>query len=119
MTRNNKIFLTEFVDETLIVSPRGGIRSAPYQQMQLEANVINQLLTTRPGLKNVIVDVGATDAMDSIIISCVSSICRAAKGKAVICHCSDAMLKVLTEMSLTKVWPYFATRAEAEAHIRT
>jgi pSer/pThr/pTyr-binding forkhead associated (FHA) protein len=113
LTRNNRIFPVEFVGETIIVSPRGGIRNAPYQQMQLEANIITQLLQTRPGLKNVVVDVGATDAMDSIIISCVSMICRSARHKASICHCSVAMLDVLTDMSLTKVWPYFETRQDA------
>lgn len=117
MTRNNRIFPVEYAGETVIVSPRGGIRTASYQQMQLEANIITQMLQTRPNLRNVIVDVGVTDAMDSIIISCVSSICRAAKRKAAICHCSEAMLSVLTDMSLTKVWPYFATREEAIAHI--
>lgn len=119
MTRNNRIFPVEFVGETIIVSPRGGIRTAPYQQMQLEANIITQLLQTRPGLQNVVVDVGATDAMDSIIISCISAICRSARQKAAICHCSEAMLSVLTDMSLTKVWPYFATREEALQHVTT
>src|SRR5690606_20505838 len=97
LTRNNRIFPVEFVGETIIVSPRGGIRNAPYQQMQLESNIITQLLQTRPELKNVVVDVGATDAMDSIIISCVSAICRAARNKAAICHCSEAMLGVLND----------------------
>lgn len=119
LTRNNKIFPVVFDGETIIVSPCGGIRTASYQQMQLEANVITQLLQTRPALRNVIVDVGATDAMDSIIISCVSAMCRAAKQKAAICHCSDAMLEVLTDMSLTKVWPYFPTRDEAVAHVNS
>lgn len=119
LTRNNRIFPVEFVGETVIVSPRGGIRSAPYQQMQLEANIITQILSTRPAMKNVIVDVGATDAMDSIVISCVSSICRSARRKAAICHCSDAMLEVLNDMSLTKVWPYFETRAAAIAYVQS
>jgi hypothetical protein len=117
LTRNNRIFPVEFAGETIIVSPRGGIRTAPYQQMQLESNIITQLLQTRPALKNVIVDVGVTDAMDSIIISCVGAICRSARQKAAICHCSDAMLGVLTDMSLTKVWPYFSTREEALAYV--
>lgn len=117
LTRNNRIFPAEYLDETLIVSPRGGIRNAPYQQMQLESNIITQLLQTRPGLKNVIVDVGATDAMDSIIISCVSAICRSARHKAAICHCSEAMLGVLTDMSLTKVWPHFDSRDEALEYV--
>lgn len=117
MTRNNRIFPVEFAGDTVIVSPRGGIRSAPYQQMQLESNIITQMLTTRPQLQNVIVDVGATDAMDSIIISCVSSICRSARKKAAICHCTEAMLEVLNDMSLTKVWPHFSTRDEALAYV--
>src|SRR5690606_30979601 len=82
LTRNNRIFPVEFIGETIVVSPRGGIRNAPYQQMQLESNIITQLLQTRSELKNVVVDVGATDAMDSIIISCVSAICRSARNRA-------------------------------------
>jgi pSer/pThr/pTyr-binding forkhead associated (FHA) protein len=119
MTRNNRIFPVEFQGETLIVSPRGGIRTAPYQQMQLESNVITQLLTTRMHLKNVVVDVSHTDAMDSIVISCVSAICRSARHRAALCHCTDAMLAVLNDMSLTRIWPHFATREEAVTYVQS
>ena len=119
LTRNNRIFPVSFEEDTVIVRPQGGIRTASYQQMQLESNTITQLLMTRPNLQNVIVDVGNTDAMDSIIISCVSAICRAAKGRAALCNCSPAMLSVLTDMNLTNVWPHLQTREEAVAYVRS
>ena len=118
LTQNNRIFPVAFENETVIVRSIGGIRTAPYQQMQLESNTITQLLMTRPQFRNVIVDVGATDAMDSIIISCISAMCRAAKNRAALCHCSPAMLAVLNDMNLTKVWPNFETSEEAVAYVR-
>ncbi len=113
LTRNNKIFPATIAPPVLIVEPRGGIRSAGYQQIQLESNIITQLLITRPALPNLLVDISRADAMDSIVMNAVMVMCRAAKGKAAICNASSAMLEVLSEISLTKVWPHFPTREDA------
>jgi anti-anti-sigma regulatory factor len=101
----------------VIVEPQGGVRSSGYQQIQLESNIITQLLKTRSKLSHVVVDIHHADAMDSIIINAVMAMCRAAKGKAVICNASESMLGVLSELSLTKVWPHFSTREEALQHV--
>jgi anti-anti-sigma regulatory factor len=117
LTRNNRIFPVTIASPVVIVEPQGGVRSSGYQQIQLESNIITQLLKTRSKLSHVVVDIHHADAMDSIIINAVMAMCRAAKGKAVICNASESMLGVLSELSLTKVWPHFTTREEALQHI--
>ncbi|MCA9026065.1 MAG: FHA domain-containing protein [Planctomycetaceae bacterium] len=113
LTRNNKIFPSQIEPPVLIVKPQGGIRSSGYQQIQLESNIITQLLITRPSLPNLVVDISNADVMDSIIMNAMMAMCRAAKGRAAICNASSGILELLSEISLTKVWPHFPTREDA------
>lgn len=117
LTRNNKIFPATICRPVMIVEPRGGIRSAAYQEIQLESNIITQLLKTRSQLPHLVVDIYHADAMDSIMINSIMAMCRAAKGKAAICNGAETMLTVLNDMNLTKVWPHFATREEALQYV--
>ncbi|MGD9855209.1 MAG: FHA domain-containing protein [Planctomycetaceae bacterium] len=117
LTRNNKIFPVTISSPVVIVEPRGGVRSFGYHELQLESNIVTQLLKTRTRLSHLVVDIQHADAMDSIMINAIMAMCRAAKGKAVICNASESMLTVLSEMNLTRLWPHFSTRAEALAYV--
>ncbi len=118
LTRNNKIFPSIIDPPVLIVQPQGGIRSTGYQQIQLESNIITQLLITRASLPNLVVDISNADVMDSIIMNAMMAMCRAAKGRAAICNASEGILEILSEISLTKVWPHFPTREEAINYVK-
>ncbi|MCA9077298.1 MAG: FHA domain-containing protein [Planctomycetaceae bacterium] len=117
LTRNNKIFPAVIDPPVIIVRPQGGIRSTGYQQIQLESNIITQLLITRPSLPHLVIDISDADVMDSIIMNSIMAMCRAAKGRAAVCNASSAMLSILSEISLTKVWPHFATREDALEYV--
>ncbi len=112
LTRNHKIFPIELVGNTVVVRARGGIRTAPYQEIQLEANAVTSIISTR-GFSNVVVDLQHADAMDSIVINAIMSFCRGALGKAALCCASDSMREVIAQMTLTRLWPLYATREEA------
>ncbi|MBX3436000.1 MAG: FHA domain-containing protein [Planctomycetaceae bacterium] len=117
LTRNNKIFPVTISSPVVIVEPRGGVRSFGYQEIQLESNIVTQLLKTRSNLSHVVVDIHRADAIDSIMINSIMAMCRAAKGRAAICNASDSMLSILSDMSLTRLWPHFPTREEALQHV--
>lgn len=117
LTRNNKIFPVTISSPVMIVEPRGGVRSCGYHELQLESNIVTQLLKTRNQLPHLVVDIHHADAMDSIMINAIMAMCRAARGKAVICNASETMLAVLSEMNLMRLWPHFTTREEALQHV--
>ncbi len=112
LTRNHKIFPIELVGPTVVVRAKGGIRTAPYQAIQIEANTVTQIIVAR-GFQNVVVDLNYADAMDSIIINAVMAFCRAAHGKAALCCASESMRQVISTMSLTRLWQLYPTREEA------
>ncbi len=117
LTRNNKVFPVTISSPVVIVEPQGGVRSAGYQELQLESNIVTQLLKTRSKLPHLVVDIHQADVMDSIMVNSVMAMCRAAKGRAVICNASEDMLSILSEMNLTRLWPHFSTREEALQHV--
>jgi anti-anti-sigma regulatory factor len=117
LTRTNRIFPVQLLPQVMVVMPVGGIRTASYQDIQLESNIVTQILHTRASLPHVVVDLQQADAIDSIVINAVMAMCRAAAGKSALCGGAGKVVDVLAEMNLTRLWPHFATRDEALRHV--
>lgn len=117
LTRLHRIFSVAWDGDTLIVTPQGRSRDFRYQDIQLEANCIIQILRTQ-SFRNVLVDFHLVRLSGSLIIDALTQFCRAAQGVGAICECSPEQLQSLQDMNLLSLWPYYPTRAEAVRALR-
>jgi anti-anti-sigma factor len=119
MVKHLKLFEVEQVGETVIVSPRGQANGFRYHDLHAEANSVRGFLL-QPGRRNVIMDMSQMEYCGSEFIGSLVSMLRESRnrgGKSVFCRANPQMHKVLDNMSLFKLWPYFATREEALAAV--
>lgn len=110
-----KIFQVEQAGETVILTPEGETASFRYRDLQAEANSLRAHLG-KPGNLNLIVDLRNMQYFGSEFIGALVSMLRevrARKGRAAFCAATEQMMQVLQNMSLFKLWPYYATRDEA------
>lgn len=112
VVKANRIFRAELYGDAVIVSPLGDFRDFYYQDIQVESNRINQLLTAFP-YKHVIIDFSQVPLIGSIILDACIAFCRNAKGKAALCSGSPDMWGIVQQMNLHSIWPCFNTRTEA------
>lgn len=121
MVKHLKIFELERVGDTVVVCPIGEGSAFRYHDLHLEANSVRGFLL-QSGNKHLIVDMQRMDYCGSEFIGALISMLRETRtrgGKAMFCAARPEMLQVLENMSLFKLWPHFATRAEALASIQT
>ncbi|WP_437204667.1 STAS domain-containing protein [Planctomicrobium sp. SH664] len=114
-----KIFTIERLENTLVVCPHGEGSAFRYQDLHLEANTIRGHMM-KPGIKNLVVDLGDLDYFGSEFIGALVSMLRETRsrgGKACFCRAKPQMLQVLQNMSLFKLWPHYETRDEALAGV--
>jgi anti-anti-sigma factor len=112
-----KIFQLEQTGPTVVVTPEGDGSAFRYQDLHVEVNAIRSHML-KPGQKNLIVDLHKMDYFGSEFIGALVSMLRETKmrgGLACFCDASPQMQQVLQNMSLFKLWPHFASRAEALA----
>jgi anti-anti-sigma factor len=110
-----KIFTTESLGNTLIVTPQGEGSAFRYQDLHLEANTIRGLLA-KPGVRFLVIDLSQMDYFGSEFIGALVSLLRETRtrgGKACFCAAKPQMLQVLQNMSLFKLWPHYESRDEA------
>jgi anti-anti-sigma factor len=119
MVKHLKLFEVEQVGDTVIVSPRGQANGFRYHDLHVEANSVRGFLL-QPGRRNVVMDMSQMEYCGSEFIGSLVSMLRETRnrgGKSVFCRANPQMHKVLDNMSLFKLWPYFATRDEALAAV--
>jgi anti-anti-sigma factor len=110
-----KIFSTEQIGETLVVTPEGDGSAFRYQDLHLEANTVRGHLM-KPGIRFLIIDLRNMEYFGSEFIGALVSMLREMRtrgGKACFCGATPQMLQVLQNMSLFKLWPHFENREEA------
>jgi len=115
MVKHLKLFQIEQIGDTVIVSPQGQGLGFRYQDLHVEANAVRGHLL-KAGKCNLIMDMVAMDYCGSEFIGSLISMLRETRnrgGKAVFCRANGNMHKVLDNMSLFRLWPYFATRDAA------
>ncbi|MEZ6067949.1 MAG: FHA domain-containing protein [Planctomycetaceae bacterium] len=117
ITRLHRCFRVEWDGDTLIVIPQGRSRDFRYQDIQREASAVVSILKTA-GFENVLIDFSAVRLCGSLIIDSVTQFCRAVRGAAALCCCSQEQLSSLADLNLINLWPCHATRADAIHSLR-
>jgi pSer/pThr/pTyr-binding forkhead associated (FHA) protein len=117
ITKLHNCFRVEWDGETLIVSPQGRARDFRFQDVQREASVVISILKTN-GFHNVLVDFSAVRLSGSLIIDSVTQFCRAAKGTAALCGCSEEQRSSLKDLNLLNLWPQYPDRRAALLALR-
>jgi anti-anti-sigma factor len=115
MVKHLKLFRVEQVNETVVVCPQGQGSGFRYQDLHVESNVVRNHLLKTPKC-NLVIDLGEMDYCGSEFIGSLVSMLRETRnrgGRALFCTANPHIHKVLENMSLFKLWPYFATRDEA------
>jgi anti-anti-sigma factor len=114
------IFKIEPIAKTLIVSPIADGCSFRYQQLHIEANHLQRKFETK-AFDNLVMDLENLNYFGTELIGVMIRLARSVTnigGRSAFCAPSPRMLEVLESMRLTKLWPIFATRAEAIQHVR-
>jgi anti-anti-sigma factor len=114
-TRHNKVFRTERMGATLIVTPLGDASDFHYDVVHTEANKVRRLLDN-DAFANIVVDLGNAPFFGAVTINVVVAVSRIASnrgGRAVLCNASEKTRGVLQSMKLLELWPHFETRADA------
>ncbi|MFO1093238.1 MAG: STAS domain-containing protein [Planctomycetaceae bacterium] len=115
MVKHLKLFRVQQVSETVVVCPQGQGSGFRYQDLHVEANAIRNHLLKTPKC-NLIVDLGEMDYCGSEFIGSLVSMLRETRnrgGAALFCAANPHIHKVLENMSLFKLWPYFPNRDDA------
>ena len=114
------IFRVEMIGSVLVVTPAGDASTFRYQELHQEANTIRGEIA-RQGIKKFAVDLSEMEYFGSEFIGALVSMLRETRlrgGKGCFCAANGEMLKVLQNMSLFKLWPYFETLDEGLASLQ-
>ena len=115
-----KIFEVEQDGVVAVLTPVGDASAFRYQDLQMEANAIRGQIG-QGKITHLAIDLSKLDYFGSEFIGSLVSMARETRnrrGAACMCAASEQMQEVLQNMSLAKLWPYFATREEALAHLQ-
>jgi len=119
MTKHLNLFVVEHSGNSVIVCPQGQGSGFRYHDLHMESNTVRGLLL-KSGDANLVMDLNAMEYCGSEFIGALISMLREARnrgGKAAFCAANPQMHKVLENMSLFRLWPYYATREEALANL--
>ncbi|MGE0378645.1 MAG: STAS domain-containing protein [Planctomycetaceae bacterium] len=120
MLKHLKIFQTKRIDNILVVTPQGDPSTFRYNDLHREANSVRDLLMN-PQIANLAINLQNMQYFGSEFIGSLVSMAREVKnrqGRAAICEANPQMVEVLQNMSLFKLWPYYATEQEALAALQ-
>lgn len=115
MNSSDPVFLTERLDDTLIICPLGESLRFRYRDVHIQSNSLYTMLDD-PTVINVLVDLRNVDTMDAVIVNAVLRLLTKAKGDdghVGFCQGNEKILQVLQQIKVGPVWPYYATREEA------
>jgi pSer/pThr/pTyr-binding forkhead associated (FHA) protein/anti-anti-sigma regulatory factor len=114
------IFQIEPVAKTLVVIPVADGCGFRYQQLHIEANNLQRKFEIK-AFDHLVIDLANLNYFGTELIGVMIRLARAVTnfgGRSAFCAPSPRMLEVLESMRLTKLWPIFASRAEALEHVK-
>ena len=115
----SKVFKIARLPRTLVIVPQGATMNFQYLDVHLESNELYRIID-EPQLENVLIDLGAVDYIDSIIISSLLRVLTKSRqqgGTGVFCCASDEVKEVLSCIQIGRLWPLYETRDEALAKV--
>ena len=92
-----KVFKIARLSRTLVIVPQGATMNFQYTDVHLESNELYRIID-EPQLKNVLIDLGAVEYIDSIIISSLLRVLTKSRqlgGTGVFCCASDPVREIL------------------------
>lgn len=110
-----KIFPTECLGRTLIVTPQGDSHEFRYQDLHLEYNRLHEVIAIN-SIVNIILDLSCMRSLSSIMIATLARLAVIAEhndGKCVICAVSDELRQVIDTHKLLRFGEFVATRENA------
>ena len=116
-----KVFKIARLSRTLVIVPQGATMNFQYTDVHLESNELYRIID-EPQLKNVLIDLGAVEYIDSIIISSLLRVLTKSRqlgGMGVFCCASDPVREVLGCIQIGRLWPLFESRDEALAEVES
>jgi len=111
-SRINRALKVEIEQATIVVTPGEELDSVRYQEIHLEVGRINDLVR-HGGFRNLLIDLSARPALESVVLTALVGFCRAIPGQAAFCGMSDTMRESMNATKLATLWPIYVTRAEA------
>jgi len=115
MARHLRIFQVEKQPPCIFVVPKSQGAGFRYSDLQMESNSVRAIIADGT-VPNMIIDLSGMNYFGSEFIGALITIGREKKlrgGKVAICAANSNMKEVLKNMSLFKLWPYYATREQA------
>ncbi len=120
MAKHLRIFRVDSLEDFLVITPQSEGASFRYSDLQMEGNVVRTMAADKK-YKALIINLELMNYFGSEFIGALITIAREKKnrgGKAVVCQATDQMREVLGNMSLFKLWPYYATIDDAVIALR-
>lgn len=109
MLEHFRILKSRIQDKILIITPVGDGHSFRYGDLQTECNGVRRKLE-KPEVEHLVIDFSQLKYFGSEYIGALISLARLKSdlgGKAIFCAANEDMQRVLENMKLTKLWPYF------------
>jgi len=119
MIEHFRILKSRVEGDILVICPVGDGHSFRYGDLQIECNGMRRMIE-KPAVKHVAVDFSQLKYFGSEYIGALISLARLKSdlgGKAVFCSANEDMQRVLENMKLTKLWPYFDDLETAIAYL--
>ena len=117
MVQNLKLFQIDQADGALVISPLGQGSAFRYHELHQESNAVRSYLL-KMKKPTVVMDMEKMEYCGSEFIGSLISMLRETRnrgGKAAFCAANPHMHKVLDNMCLFKLWPYYESREKALA----
>lgn len=121
MLKHLNIFATKQLDDILVVTPKGQAGSFLYNDLHREANTVRDAVM-KPEISHLIINLSKLQYFGSEFIGSLVSMAREVKnqsGRVALCSADPQMVEVLQNMSLFKLWPYYASEEEALAALKS
>ncbi|MCA9026088.1 MAG: STAS domain-containing protein [Planctomycetaceae bacterium] len=115
MLKHLNIFTTKQLDDILVVTPKGQAGSFLYNDLHREANTVRDAVM-KPEISHLVINLSKLQYFGSEFIGSLVSMAREVKnqnGRVALCAADPQMVEVLQNMSLFKLWPYYASEEEA------
>lgn len=121
MVKHHRILRVEQDDDILVLVPVARDAGFRYADLQGELNAARRAFDLSDA-QRVVADLGELDYIGSEMIGAVVMLLRQVTdrgGRAAMCGASERLQEALAQMNLARVWPYYPTRAEALAALRS
>jgi stage II sporulation protein AA (anti-sigma F factor antagonist) len=106
----------ERLGDTLVLTPDRDLRELEFESIEEEQLEVIERLKREPSIRNVVVDFRNTDSFGSAALKLLLRLWRAVRergGRMALCNVATHEQEILAVTRLARLWPAYASRAEA------